>query len=667
MSSSRKRVISSCIPCYTRKQKVSLPPPLHVVVEPRKDRDGSEKKAPPRATHSPRDEWCESFGYFQDSNTNTLALIQKASTCHDESPPTSSLALGPEAASEVLRVIERMPDRQVLDFLVYFFATELCWIDQLVHVPWLLEKYQRWNAAEGASLAPDVEFVVLILRICSYALQFLPSPAYPLDRIRGELLADLRKACNDAADRAEAISAAADGRGSPIRVQHLAFLGLRYQAEGKMRAYAEALGRAIRVAQNIGMHCDVARPRGEGASEADREMARRIFCNLYISDSLLSRRLDCAPFLPGRLAHGGQPQPQLLEDHGKAGGPPPPPAGHRSQQQPQQQRIDPFDERLLQARLADFWRSVSPPGGIDYDAMAAEERYDKFCREFLPQLPPAFALSKPDESWDKQFPRLPLQRKLLHTAIYDSLCWNFRPLLLRQPSSPLPAYKAVLLGFQKKTLAVAALRSLDSVGQLHALLGGRHTRLTCIVVSTFEAAVLLLSLLADPSFPGEPQRHDAPPHETDPLQAGIPKLSRSGCLQAVQGGLDRLKMLAEVSNMADLGAGTLGQLLGRVPEGDGGRRLSAAASDVATPGTQEDGASGKESGETTLVSAAGGLPASWVPGGSDPPDHRLAVDFTSGGGAGTSPAIDVSQWLSFDAASIATHTQSGDFWSDIPF
>ncbi|KAI8241807.1 hypothetical protein K4K55_011791 [Colletotrichum sp. SAR 10_96] len=567
--------------------------------------------------------------------------------CYDDSHASSSPALGPEAASELLGVIERMPDRQVMDFLVYFFATEICWIDQLVHGPWFLEKYQRWNAAEWAKSAPDVEFAVLVLRICSYALQFLPSPAYPLDRIRGELLSDLRKACNDAADKTEAISAAADSRGSPVRAQHLAFLGLKYQAEGNMRAYAEALGRAIRVAQNVGMHCDTSAV--AAADEVDREMARRVFCNLYIADSLLSRQLDRAPFLPGRLAHGSQPQLQ--------------------------QDVDPFAERLLQARLADFWRGVSPPSGAEYDAMAAGERYDRFCREFLPQLPPSFTLARPDESRDKQFPRLPLQRQLLHTAVYDSLCWNFRPLLLRRPA-PLPAYKAVLLGFQKKSLAVAALRALDSVGLLHTLLGGRHTRLASIVISTFEATVLLLSLLADPSFPGERQRQDTsyspptppPPHEeaADPLQEGILGLSRSGCLQAVQGGLDRLKMLAEVSSMAARGASTLGQLLSRLSESEG---LSAAASTgaVTTPGAREeedvDGEFGKES---TVV---GSLPAAWLNGGPDlPGHHRLAVEFAAGGGTGTPPAsVDVSQWLSFDAANIASYTQSGDFWGDHSF
>lgn len=531
-------------------------------------------------------------------------------------------------------------------------------MDQLVHVPWLLEKYQSWHAVEWARLASDVEFAVLILRICSYALQFLPSPTYPLDRIRGELLADLREACDDAADTAEAISTTADGRGSPIRVQHIAFLGLKCQAEGKMRDYTEALGRAIRIAQNIGMHCENVRPQGV-SGEVDREMARRIFCNLYIWDSLLSRQLDRAPLLPGNLSNGSQPQLQLLGDQGSTE---PPPTPHRSHQ-----RIHPFTERLLQARLADFWRGVGPLSGAEYDAMAAEERHEKFCREFLPQLPQAFALTDPDESWDEQSPRLPLQRKLLHMAIYDSLYWNFRPLLLRQPS-PLPTYKAILLGFQRKALAAAALGSIDSAGQLHSLLGGRHTRFAGIVVSTFEAAVLLFSLLADSSFPGEPQHHDAPPHGPDPLQAGISKLSRFGCLHAIQGGLDRLKMLAEASTMADLGSSTLTQLLSRLSEGDRGS-LIQGTTDASTPGSQ-GGGDGKKTGESAAVgsveSSAGAVTVGWLPGGSGPPDHGLAVDFTPLSGTAPPAVAGVSQWLSFDAANIAMYTR-GDFWEDTAF
>ncbi|KAJ4379487.1 hypothetical protein N0V85_008851, partial [Neurospora sp. IMI 360204] len=310
-------------------------------------------------------------------------------------------------------------------------------MDQLVHVPWLMGKYQDWcstlSAEECATTddiphqlrIKDVDFVVLLLRIASYALQFLPSPIYPLDKIRGVLLADVRNECDDIANTLEAISWALDGRGSLIRVLQLAFAALKSQTEGNIHACWETVSRTIRIAQSIGIHSDSVT--ATGANETEKEMARRIFCNLYAWDSLLSRQLDRMHALPGRLHPQNWPRLHALPEREQT-----PP---RMPLDPCLEAPDPFTERLLQARLADFWRSINPPlQGNQDDIMAAEERYDKFSREFLSQLPPAFALADADESWDILLPKLPLQRQMLHMAIYDSLCWNFRPLLFRDPS-----------------------------------------------------------------------------------------------------------------------------------------------------------------------------------------------------------------------------------------
>ena len=424
-------------------------------------------------------------------------------------------------------------------------------MDQLVHPPWFLARYQRWWALERVTLVVEVDFAVLILRICSYALQFLPSPSYTLDKIRGVLLSDICNTCDETAESLAAISSAFDGRGSLIRVQHFAFFGLRCQMEGRRDALWDALSRAIRVAQSVGIHNEAAKAR-PGVDEMEKEMGRRTFCNLYIWDSHLSRQLDRIPFLPGCLNPGNWPQMHL---GGVGDGNGTDPVG------------DAFSERLLQARLADFWRRIGPMAGAEYDMMIAEERYEQFRREYLAELPPAFAL-QPNEAWDKRLPKLPLQRQLLHIAVYDSLCWNFRPLLLREPHEQnLPAYKRMLLDSQKKALVVAALHVLEGVSQLHAMLGGCHTRFAELVFSTFEAAVLLAYLCMDPLFP-----HDDPPpgifnskksKDFDPLRAGMRNVTRHACIEAVQGALDRLRMLAEVSTMADVGASTLTQLLSK--------------------------------------------------------------------------------------------------------
>ena len=67
--------------------------------------------------------------------------------------------------------------------------------------------------------------------------------------------------------------------------------------------------------------------------------------------------------------------------------------------------LDEFTERLLQARLANFWKSARVDCNNGHDLVGAEERYERFCNEYLANLPSAFAL-KPNMQWDTQFPIL---------------------------------------------------------------------------------------------------------------------------------------------------------------------------------------------------------------------------------------------------------------------
>lgn len=476
--------------------------------------------------------------------------------------------------------MESIPDRRILDFLVQFFVAEVNWytslvrraspishkadvnhlyrMSQLVHAPWFLKKYQGWLHIRCATLVSELDFTILILRICSYTLQFLPSPICPIDRIHGILLSDLQTVCDETSTSLEVISAAADGRASLLRVQQIAFLGLKFQIEGNTDSFSETLGRAIRVAQSGGMNNAKVRSH-KGIDHANREMERRTICSLYVWDSQLSRQLDRAPFFYETLLPETLPQLHLLESKNEK----------EAEVEPCiESPPDVFAERLLQVQLANFWRGICPAQGTEYDVMAAEERYEKFCRDFLSHLPPIFDLVDPNKAWDRIFPKLPLQRKQLHVAIYESLCWNFRPLLLHRPLH-LSSCRAVIFSSQVLSLAAAALQIMESVTQLHALLGGCHTRLTSIPTSTFEAAVVLLYLLIDPSFPVKCVQSNEYPHDSgamkyDPLQARTGKVTRHRCLQAAQGALKRLQVLAEVSSMADLGARILSQLFGKL-------------------------------------------------------------------------------------------------------
>ncbi|RYP30956.1 hypothetical protein DL767_005998 [Monosporascus sp. MG133] len=173
-----------------------------------------------------------------------------------------------------------------------------------------------------------------------------------------------------------------------------------------------------------------------------------------------------------------------------------------------------------------------------------------------------------------------MQCQLLYIAIFESICQNFRPLLFLEPARlrALPAHKQVLLSSQSRVLAIAALKVLDAVSALHAMLESTYTRFPAVLFHTFEAAVLLLCLCIKDLLPGNYVEESAQLQTVDIAHASAggavvdnPALdsgrtpdigiSREQCILAAEAALGRLQMLAEVSAMAEAGARSLSHLL----------------------------------------------------------------------------------------------------------
>ncbi|EED21389.1 hypothetical protein TSTA_086200 [Talaromyces stipitatus ATCC 10500] len=176
---------------------------------------------------------------------------------------------------------------------------------------------------------------------------------------------------------------------------------------------------------------------------------------------------------------------------------------------------DVFNERVLLAQLAQFWRNhgSSVKESEEYTVIATEERYDKFCSAFLLELSPL--------------------------SLFNQICNG------------------------TNALAAASLALLEGVRTLHGMMGDSHTRLSGVIVPTFDAAVPLLRLCADNDFPGaigtESQSQNIrSPH---PLGAVTCGLTRSKCLQAARDALDSLQNLVEVSNQAEAGARILSHVI----------------------------------------------------------------------------------------------------------
>jgi hypothetical protein len=423
-------------------------------------------------------------------------------------------------------------------------------MDQLLYPHWFLNQYRKWWSYGKVTSVNDVEFAVLFLKACYYASQFLPSPAYTSETIKGVVLADIRNSCERTVSVLAPICTRFSPRGSFLRVQHLILGGLASLCQGQTELFWEVLGSAVRVAQRLGMHMDsnpVDLP--PNMDELEREMRRRTFCNLHLWDSLLSRRLDRTPFLPDGLGPEVMPRMRLHVDPNIGTDAP-----------------DVFSERLLRCQLADFWRTRLPEKESEYDPVMTEERYEEFCAVFLPSLPPIFALD-PDKQWDELIPTIPMQREMLHMDIFEALCYNFGPVLFPAHGQVerLPPYKRVLLISHKRMLAVAALRLLDGVSNLHQLMGESHTRFVGIIVPCFEAAIPLLCLCEDDGFTEDSENLSHQPlAKTDPLNAQMVKATKEECMKSVRGALSRLEDLAEVSNMAEVAARMLAKLVNKV-------------------------------------------------------------------------------------------------------
>ncbi|KAL4977904.1 hypothetical protein BDW66DRAFT_26869 [Aspergillus desertorum] len=596
----KKRRVTTCVPCQTRKQKCNRQYPCNHCTKRRRAEECVYKLTPMGVTR-PKDEaqsrssdearvlrervgvqetdpapvaqWdaggsknqhaavARSFGYFEGSSSNTMALLKnwdldgEAEFENDE--PLRVL-------EKVKHDLERMPRREIIDFLIQYFVAELNWMKQLVHVPSFLRHYQQWWNKHSTPTVAEAELAVLILRICAYATQFLPSPWHSDHEINGIQLLDIRNTCIEVGDSLSEACLILDWNGSLIRVRQILFAALNSSCEGQTARFWEGIASACRAAQKAGVLTAASGSGSEVVHGFAIEMQRRTLCNLYLLDSHLSRQLDRVPFLPDSLVSDMLPQGWFH------------PASGADDRHQQKHEHDLFTERLMQVHLGRFWRKYPRKPNVLYDPTDAEQRYEQFCSEYLPLLPPCFSttvnlgpVSRDPLYSPSTIPHkvLIMQRHLLHLSIFDSIAYNFRPLLLLTESqnNQLPLYKRVLLQSQKQRLAHAALEESTAIESLHSLFGGGYTRFAAIIFNTFESAVLLLTLVAQVDFPFASTSGNGSGSESSTiLGRRVAKLTRSRVICAVEKAHDRLQMLSGFNDMAASGAAVVSRLLEKV-------------------------------------------------------------------------------------------------------
>lgn len=326
----------------------------------------------------------------------------------------------------------------------------------------------------------SLEFGVLILRICALSAQFIPSRSYGEGRVLGIPVNTVRLHCRNLSQRLQKLTDHIKGAKTLASVQHLFYWCCYLENEGAITDAWYALGDAIRVSQDVGLHLPGCTLLEGSINDVEKDLRRRCFWTLFTWDKYFSLILDRKPWIQYDVSDISFPVMRIISGVPKA-----------SPEQP-----DAFTERLLEARLAKLWSSSFPNGppndGI-YDVCAAEEFYEKICKIYIPDLPPVFSLRDPDTKWDSDLRMLPRQRQMLRISIYASTCQLFLPLLQLEEGqiANLPQYKKDILLSQRHRLVEGAMRLLDGVFTLHDLLGRRPTALFLLSYFSFHAAVVL--------------------------------------------------------------------------------------------------------------------------------------------------------------------------------
>ena len=199
---------------------------------------------------------------------------------------------------EITKILKKMPPRSVTDVLIQHFFSEANWIYEMVYPTTFTERYNEWWAGPCQSV-DDIQFATLLLRLCSYTAQFLPSQNYTADTISGNSLSAIREQCHATAISLTHTPMMNEGLPSITRIHEHFFHACYLKNQGSMKESWSILGKAIHEAHELGLHLESRKPNGRSVSEYDIEMGKRTYWNLWLWDKYVNFFLHQLNYLFG--------------------------------------------------------------------------------------------------------------------------------------------------------------------------------------------------------------------------------------------------------------------------------------------------------------------------------------------------------------------------------
>ncbi|KAL8649063.1 MAG: hypothetical protein Q9226_005737 [Calogaya cf. arnoldii] len=474
---------------------------------------------------------------------------------------TSSTSSPSRIPSEVSDLLSKVPHRTVTDILIQHFLIEANWIYEMVDPTTFLERYDDWWSHPCRNVL-DVEFAALLLRLCSYTAQFLPSQNYTADTILGTSLSTIRQDCDAAANALASTQFVKSSSRSIIRIHQLFFRACYLKNEGDMKGSWDVLSEAIREAQELGLHLDLRKGQGKFTSEYDVEMGKRTYWNLWLWDKFMSIILGRWPLIPDQRCTVSLPNAAVGTTATDINAP------------------DTFCERRLQIQLTKLAAELlSSTDGIQTtDPAIINQHVKRFYAEMIDTLPAAFRIQDPELKWDRDLPNLTRQRELFRISIFATLCSMLKPLILTPTNQAQTANASnkKLVARLKITLIDAIMELLDSVGRLHALMGGKQNRFFLLSFFTFHTAALLGMCLLSLESNLKATKQGSTPKSTKSQPSDLQHYSEQG-RKRMEESIIRLRMLSEVSSIARTGLMLLEKIMAKLDDQKSSKALKEAA------------------------------------------------------------------------------------------
>lgn len=190
-------------------------------------------------------------------------------------------SLSVQKAHEVQHVKEDMlkdfPKRTTVDILVRHFFSDVNWLYEEVDAVSFLQRYDIWWNQTHLRTDADLQFAILILRMCVNSSQFLPNST-ALAALDGKSSKDFEKTCNGIASRFDAYR---PRKSTLQRVRQLLLQIATLLNSGDAKESHHILGEAIKEARGVGLFLET---QWTGLSEYEKEERRMVFWYLYVWD-----------------------------------------------------------------------------------------------------------------------------------------------------------------------------------------------------------------------------------------------------------------------------------------------------------------------------------------------------------------------------------------------